>query len=61
MATYKLKRKSFGFINTKALKTAGLVGGGLLAAGTVIGAGKLAKTTNDALTGQMGEENGAGF
>lgn len=61
MTTYRLKRKSFGFINAKTLKNVGLVGGGLLTAGTLIGAGKLAKTTNNALTGEMGEENGAGY
>lgn len=60
MATYRLKRKSFGF-NANTLKKVGLATTGLLTAGALIGAGKLAKTTNDALTGQMGDENGAGY
>lgn len=71
MATYKLKRKSFGLgnaIGTLAKKTwgtglgkAAIIGTGVAAAGAAYGGAKYLGASKDALTGDMGSENGAGY
>ena len=68
MAKYRLRRKSFGLgnaIGTLAKKTWGtgigktaIIGGGIAAA---YGGAKYLGASKDALTGEMGNENGAGY
>lgn len=71
MAKYRLRRKSFGLgnaIGTFAKKTWGtgigktaIIGGGIAAAGAAYGGAKYLGASKDALTGEMGNENGAGY
>ena len=71
MAKYRLRRKSFGLgnaIGTLAKKTGGtgigktaIIGGGIAAAGAAYGGAKYLGASKDALTGDMGSENGAGY
>lgn len=71
MAKYRLRRKSFGLgnsIGTLAKKTWGtglgktaIIGGGLATAGAAYGGAKYLGASKDALTGDMGKEDGAGY
>lgn len=71
MAKYRLRRKSFGLCNaigTLAKKTWGtgigktaIIGGGIATAGAAYGGAKYLGASKDALTGEMGNENGAGY
>ena len=69
--TFKIKRKTFGMISavgnlwkSGAMGKAAVVGGGAVATGLGAGAiagGKYLKDSKNALEGNMGKENGAGY
>lgn len=73
MAKYRLRRKSFGagvgnLLGTVAKKTwnsgigkTAIIGGGIATAGAAYGGAKYLGASKDALTGDMGKEDGAGY